>query len=179
MTSNGGSPEQLTLLRNAVRKSRTKEPAGITATLPVARIAVDVSLPHLDRPFDYLVPDDLADATQPGVRVKVRFAGKDLDGFVLDRLESSDHEGKLARIRKVVSPEQVLTPVRRGPRRRHPVGGPAPARQGRGGAAALHPARAAPAVHVALRVVVVPGWFPRCGRAFGIASRDLDRRTGG
>ncbi len=83
---------------------------GSPSTLPVARIAVDVSLPHLDRPFDYLVPDDLAEAAQPGVRVKVRFAGKDLDGFVLERLESSDHDGKLARIRKVVSPEQVLTP---------------------------------------------------------------------
>ena len=76
----------------------------------MARVAVDVSLPHLDRPFDYLVPDDLAEAAQPGARVKVRFAGKDLDGFVLERLAASDHDGKLARIRKVVSPEQVLTP---------------------------------------------------------------------
>ncbi|WBQ08070.1 primosomal protein N' [Kribbella sp. CA-293567] len=110
MASNGDSPEQLTLLRETVRRSRTKTPAGITSELPVARIAVDMPLPHLDRPFDYLVPDDLADAAQPGTRVKVRFAGKDLDGFVLERLESSEHEGKLARIRKVVSPEQVLTP---------------------------------------------------------------------
>ncbi len=110
MTSNGDSPEQLTLLRDTVRKSRTKEPAEITTTLPVARIAVDVSLPHLDRPFDYLVPDDLAAAAQPGARVKVRFAGKDLDGFVLERLDESDHDGKLVRLRKVVSPEQVLTP---------------------------------------------------------------------
>jgi len=107
---NGDSPEQLTLLRETVRRSRTKEPAGITSELSVARIAVDMSLPHLDRPFDYLVPDDLAATAQPGVRVKVRFAGKDLDGFVLERLESSEHEGKLTRIRKVVSPEQVLTP---------------------------------------------------------------------
>ncbi|MDX6291713.1 MAG: hypothetical protein QOH50_788, partial [Kribbellaceae bacterium] len=52
MAQNGDAPEQLTLLRQTVRRSRTKEPAGITATLPVARIAVDVSLPHLDRPFD-------------------------------------------------------------------------------------------------------------------------------
>ena len=28
--------------------------------LPVARIAVDVPLAHLDRPFDYLVPQRLA-----------------------------------------------------------------------------------------------------------------------
>lgn len=110
MAQNGDSPEQLTLLRETVRRSRTKEPAGITSTLPIAQVAVDMPLPHLDRPFDYLVPDDLADAAQPGARVKVRFAGKDLDGFVLRRLEASDHDGKLARIRKVVSPEQVLTP---------------------------------------------------------------------
>ena len=110
MAQNGDSPEQLTLLRETVRRSRTKEPAGITSTLPIAQIAVDMPLPHLDRPFDYLVPDDLADAAQPGTRVKVRFAGKDLDGFVLRRLEASGHDGKLARIRKVVSPEQVLTP---------------------------------------------------------------------
>jgi primosomal protein N' (replication factor Y) len=103
-------PKQLTLLREAVRRSRTKEPAGISAELPVARVAVDVSLPHLDRPFDYLVPEDLAADARPGVRVKVRFAGTDLDGFVLARLQTSDHEGRLARLRKVVSPEQVLTP---------------------------------------------------------------------
>ncbi|MEU4192180.1 primosomal protein N' [Kribbella sp. NPDC026611] len=108
MTSH--EPEQLTLLRKTVRKSRTKEPAEITESLPVARIAVDVSLPHLDRPFDYLVPEDLAAAAQPGARVKVRFAGKDLDGFVLERRAESDHDGKLVRIRKVVSPEAVLTP---------------------------------------------------------------------
>lgn len=109
MTQQADPPEQLTLLREAVRRSRTTEPAGITAELPVARVAVDVSLPHLDRPFDYLVPEDLDSAAQPGARVKVRFAGKDLDGFVLSRLAASDHEGKLAPLRKVVSPEQVLT----------------------------------------------------------------------
>ncbi|HEY9336715.1 MAG TPA: primosome assembly protein PriA, partial [Kribbella sp.] len=110
VASDGDSPEQLTLLRDTVRKSRTKEPAEITTSLPVARIAVDVSLPHLDRPFDYLVPDDMAEAAQPGARVKVRFAGKDLDGFVLERLDESDHDGKLVRLRKVVSAERVLTP---------------------------------------------------------------------
>jgi primosomal protein N' (replication factor Y) len=103
-------PEQLTLIRETVRQSRTKEPAPITESLPVARIAVDVSLPHLDRPFDYLVPSDVDGIAQPGVRVKVRFAGKDLDGFVLERLAESDHDGKLVRIRKVVSPTRVLTP---------------------------------------------------------------------
>ncbi|MGH8969926.1 MAG: hypothetical protein ACRDV1_08265, partial [Actinomycetes bacterium] len=77
--------------------------------LPVARVAVDVSLPHLDRPFDYLVPPDLAEAAQPGVRVRVRFAGRLVNGFVLERVERSDHPGHLAVLHKVVSPEPVLT----------------------------------------------------------------------
>jgi len=34
--------------------------------LPVARVAVDMPLPHLDRPFDYLVPDGLAPDAVPG-----------------------------------------------------------------------------------------------------------------
>ena len=29
---------------------------AVSERLPVARVAVDISLPHLDRPFDYLVP---------------------------------------------------------------------------------------------------------------------------
>jgi primosomal protein N' (replication factor Y) len=75
----------------------------------VARVGVDVSLAHLDRPFDYLVPAALADDAQPGVRVRVRFAGQLVDGFVLDRVDSSDHSGKLLEIQRVVSAEPVLT----------------------------------------------------------------------
>ena len=52
------------------------------ADRPVARVVVDVPLPHLDRPFDYAVPADLDEAAQPGVRVRVRFAGQLVDGFL-------------------------------------------------------------------------------------------------
>src|SRR3954469_24956455 len=78
--------------------------------LPVARVCVDVPLPHLDRPFDYLVDAADDEAAQPGVRVKVRFAGKQIDGWLLERAESSGHEGKLAYLDKVVSSEPVLDP---------------------------------------------------------------------
>ncbi|MFI6923738.1 primosomal protein N' [Nonomuraea spiralis] len=77
---------------------------------PVARVVVDSPLPHLDRPFDYLVPAAMHEAAQPGVRVRVRFAGKLIDGFLLERVDESDHEGKLTPLERVVSPEQVLTP---------------------------------------------------------------------
>ncbi|MEZ5191193.1 MAG: hypothetical protein R2734_00635 [Nocardioides sp.] len=76
---------------------------------PVAQVLVDVPLAHLDRPFDYAVPAALAEAARPGARVKVRFAGRDVDGFVLARSAGTEHEGRLAPLRRVVSPEPVLT----------------------------------------------------------------------
>ena len=77
---------------------------------PVARIAVDMSLPHLDRPFDYLVPAGSDAAAVPGCRVRVRFAGQLVDGFLLERVAESDHDGKLLYLERVTSPEPVLTP---------------------------------------------------------------------
>jgi len=77
---------------------------------PVALVLVDVGLPHLDRPFEYLVPMSMADRAVPGARVKVRFAGQDVGGFVLARAATADHTGPLAPLRTVVSPEAVLTP---------------------------------------------------------------------
>nr|WP_202420291.1 primosomal protein N' [Actinomadura rayongensis] len=78
------------------------------AELPVARVAVDVPLPHLDRPFDYLVPDKLDTQTVPGCRVRVRFAGRLVDGYVLERVEESEHDGRLLYLERVTSPEPVL-----------------------------------------------------------------------
>ncbi|WP_376787255.1 primosomal protein N' [Micromonospora halotolerans] len=70
---------------------------------------MDVPLPHLDRPFDYLVPDTLDADARPGVRVKVRFAGQLVDGWLLERVAESAHP-KLAYLEKVVSPVPVLAP---------------------------------------------------------------------
>ncbi len=78
---------------------------------PVARVLVEVPLPHLDRPFDYRVPEALDVAAVPGARVKVRFAGRLVGGFVLDRVEESDQERALSPLAKVVSAEPVLDPA--------------------------------------------------------------------
>jgi primosomal protein N' (replication factor Y) len=72
-------------------------------------VAVDVPLPHLDRLFDYLVPDRLADSAVPGCRVRVRFAGRLTSGYLVERAEASEHEGRLAFLERVLSPEPVLT----------------------------------------------------------------------
>ncbi|PVZ11797.1 primosomal protein N' [Actinomycetospora cinnamomea] len=80
------------------------------AARPVARVAVDVNLAHLDRPFDYQVPEQLAGQAVPGARVRVRFAGRTVDGFVLAREDTTEHTGRLGWLEKVVSPEPVLGP---------------------------------------------------------------------
>ena len=93
--------------RTARGRRAARQPA---AELPVARVAVDISLPHLDRPFDYLVADFMAESAVPGCQVRVRFAGQLTGGFVLERRAGTDHQGKLGYLERVVSPEPVLTP---------------------------------------------------------------------
>ena len=83
--------------------------AGLSS-LRVARLVVDLPPAHLDRPFDYAVPDGMSASAVPGARVRVRFAGQDVDAFVLERREASDHPGALTPLRRVVSAEPVLTP---------------------------------------------------------------------
>src|SRR5690606_278628 len=75
-----------------------------------ATVLVDTPLAHLDRPFEYLVPADLDADARPGARVRVRFSGRDHDGLLLARGEVAEHAGRRAPLRRVVSPEPVLTP---------------------------------------------------------------------
>ena len=97
--------------KNAAAKAKAPQPVDPADEAPVARVLVDVPLAHLDRPFDYLVPTNMADVAVPGARVKVRFAGQDVDGFVLERVDRSQHEGRLAPLRRALSPEPVLSPA--------------------------------------------------------------------
>ncbi|MGH3412558.1 MAG: primosomal protein N' [Marmoricola sp.] len=111
-------PEQPALLpreaaragaRSAKGKPRSKQALRAAEVDPVAGVLVDLPLAHLDRPFDYLVPEKYADQAVPGARVKVGFAGQDVDGFVLERRAETGHPGRLQPLRRVVSPEPVLT----------------------------------------------------------------------
>ena len=78
--------------------------------LPVARVLPLLGLAHLDRPFDYQVPADLDEVARPGVRVRIRFAGRLVDAMLLERLAHSDHEGELRWIERVISPDVVYPP---------------------------------------------------------------------
>jgi primosomal protein N' (replication factor Y) len=112
--------EALPGLREAVRVSKAgaarrraatsavAEPAPVD---PVARVLVDLPLAHLDRSFDYLVPASMSDDAVPGARVRVRFAGQEVGGYLLARAGASDHTGRLAPLRRVVSAEPVLSPA--------------------------------------------------------------------
>jgi primosomal protein N' (replication factor Y) len=93
------------------RRAKQAAPVELAEVDPVARVVVDLPLAHLDRTFDYAVPAPMADQAGPGVRVKVRFAGQDVDGFIVARTAATEHDGKLAPLRRVVSAELVLTPA--------------------------------------------------------------------
>ncbi|MCW2776774.1 MAG: primosomal protein, partial [Frankiales bacterium] len=104
-------PAALALPGLAPARARAGKAARpLAEVLPVARVAVDSGLAHLDRPFDYAVPEDLAEGAQAGCRVRVRFAGRLVDGVVLERAATSDSGRALAPLAALVSPEPVLVP---------------------------------------------------------------------
>ena len=76
----------------------------------LARVAVDLPLPHLDRFFDYTVPDAMRADAAIGARVRVRFAGRLCNGFIVELPETTDAQGRLSPLTKIVSPESVLLP---------------------------------------------------------------------
>jgi primosomal protein N' (replication factor Y) (superfamily II helicase) len=92
-----------------VTSAAVKPARPVAEVDPVARLMIDLPLPHLDRPFDYLVPAQLADAAVAGSRVRVRFAGRLVDGYLLERTGHSDHDARLALIERVVGTVPVLT----------------------------------------------------------------------
>ena len=101
---------QLSLLHGFTPPSGPVGKSRPAPKLPIARVLLDSPLPHLDRPFDYLVPAELDGDAAPGVRVKVRFGGQELPGFLTERLEFTDATARLVNLGKVVSPVPVLSP---------------------------------------------------------------------
>ncbi|APT92468.1 primosome assembly protein PriA [Corynebacterium phocae] len=73
-------------------------------TKPVVRVLPLLRVAHLDRPFDYCVPERLHEQVRPGIRVRVRFNGTTQDALVIERREQSDFTGELLYITDVVSP---------------------------------------------------------------------------
>ncbi|GAA3684409.1 primosomal protein N' [Nocardioides ginsengisoli] len=95
----------------AATRARKAAGAAIAEIDPVARVVLDLPLAHLDRTFDYAVPVAMAEGARAGTRVKARFAGQEVDGYVVERAAASDHDGTLMPLRRLVSPEPVLSPA--------------------------------------------------------------------
>ena len=76
----------------------------------IARVLVDVDLPHIDRPLDYVVPDKLIDEAEVGRAVRVRFSGTRVDGWIVERTRR-EVLNDAAQIESVVSSIPVLTPA--------------------------------------------------------------------
>lgn len=106
--------EQLPLLVERTarpRRSRALPTATeLAASEPVAQVMIDTPVPHLDHVFDYAVPVAMASTAVVGARVRVRFAGRLTDAFVVDRRDAAEHAGDLKRLERVIGVEPVLTP---------------------------------------------------------------------
>ena len=73
----------------------------------VARVAIESPLPHLDRLFDFAIPEALAEQALPGCRVRVRFHGRLVNGWIIER-GPAQFEGTLQPLQRVSGPP-VLT----------------------------------------------------------------------
>jgi primosomal protein N' (replication factor Y) (superfamily II helicase) len=73
----------------------------------IAHVVVEVEPLHLDRPFDYLLPDELETdgAVVPGQRVQVAFAGRSVRGLVVGVSDRTDLEAsRLKPVRRLLGP---------------------------------------------------------------------------
>lgn len=76
----------------------------------VARVLVDSPLPQLDRLFDYAVPAGLLAEIAPGIRVKVplRSAGRMIEAYVIEVVETDHPDRKLSELDSIVSTVPIL-----------------------------------------------------------------------
>ena len=80
------------------------------SSLPIGRVLLETPLPHLEREFDYLVTADLDAQATPGVRVRVPFGGRRLNGYLTARVDVPEPGVRPVPLNAVVSPEPVLSP---------------------------------------------------------------------
>lgn len=83
---------------------KTRQPA---ANAPVARVLPLLRISHLDRIFEYRIDEEQDMDAQPGVRVRIRFAGRLIDGILLERSSTAEHTGALQWLDRVISSDIV------------------------------------------------------------------------
>ena len=74
----------------------------------IAKVLVEINNINVDKTFDYIVPFEYIENIKIGMRVKVPFASRELEGFVLDLVNSTDDNYELKEIISIVDAEPIL-----------------------------------------------------------------------
>ena len=74
----------------------------------IAKVLVEINNINVDKTFDYIVPFKYIEKIKIGMRVKVPFASRELEGFVLDLVNSTDDNYELKEIISIVDAEPIL-----------------------------------------------------------------------
>lgn len=76
----------------------------------IVEVIVDVSAYPIDRPFDYIVPEELKDLVERGSRVHVPFGNRKVQGFITNIKEQTDIDtSKLKEVQSIIDVEPVVT----------------------------------------------------------------------
>lgn len=76
----------------------------------IAKVVVDVPVMQTNQPYDYVIPPELINRLEKGMRVEVPFGPRHIQGFIVDIVNQSDFVGKLKEIIRPLDLEPVLTP---------------------------------------------------------------------
>lgn len=74
----------------------------------IAKILVEINNINVDKTFDYIVPFEYIENIKIGMRVKVPFASRELEGFVLDLVNNADDNYELKEIISIVDEKPIL-----------------------------------------------------------------------
>ena len=74
----------------------------------IAKVIVDVPTMQTNKPFDYVIPPSLEKKLEKGMRVEVPFGSRNIQGFIVDIVDSSSFEGELKEIKRPLDLEPVL-----------------------------------------------------------------------
>lgn len=78
-------------------------------SFPYVEVIVDVAARRVDRTFTYAVPEELQSVIREGMRVKVPFGARKVEGFVVGLTDKSEVD-KIKPIIAVIDREAVVTP---------------------------------------------------------------------
>lgn len=74
----------------------------------IAKVLVEINNINVDKTFDYIVPFKYIEKIKIGMRVKVPFASRELEGFVLNLVNNADDNYELKEIISIVDEEPIL-----------------------------------------------------------------------